>query len=308
MQYRLNSSTLVFGVSVLSAACFSSERAIDLDSDNTSLERGSKDRARQQENLPLPSVSKSPGRVYAHTKDTLYLFDPIGDALTKIGSFACLEESDRMLDIALDRDGVMYGTSDWGFLRIDPVGANCSYVTMDWLYPNSLAFVPVGTVDPTKEALVGYAFNPDTGEATDYVRLDLGSGQLEKVGDLNPPGASTLYKSSGDLVAMIRSGKAYLTVRQLVEGEEEEDESNDFLAEIDPSTGTLKRIIGDVGQKFLYGLAQWEGTAYGFNELGNVIAIDMTSGAARTLRTLKDGDEPIAWFGAGVTTDSPTSP
>lgn len=260
-----------------------------------------------EEDPPLADGGKPPGRVYAHTAKTLYLFDPLAETLTKIGDLSCLNPGDRLLDIALDRDSVMYGTSDDGFLRIDPVDARCSYVKEDPAaqYPNSLSFVPMGTVDDTKEVLVGYQFDPDAvNEATFYVQIDLGTGTMTKVGDLNPPGAAVRYKSSGDLISTSRNGnKAYLSVKKV-----SDPEANDYLAEIDPKTGTIKTIVGDVTQKNLYGLAQWAGTAYGFNDDGNIIEIDMATGAGTTLMTLTEDAGVVAWFGAGMTTIAPTKP
>lgn len=266
---------------------------------------GRRDGDRKPEEDPvLPDGTKPPGRVYAHTADTLYLFDPLAKELTEIGELSCLEPGDRLLDIALDRDSVMYGTSDDGFLKIDPVDATCTYVKVDPFadYPNSLAFVPIGTVDTTREALVGYGFDPVTRQATVYVRIFL-DGAVETIGDLNHPNAEVKYKSSGDLVALIRNGnKAYLTVKEI-------GGDTDFLAEIDPATGRIKKILGDTGKEDFYGLGQWAGKGYGFNAAGEIAEIDLTNGAAKTLLTLTDDDGfPQAWFGAGMTTDAPTKP
>jgi len=195
---------------------------------------------------PLPDGGKPLGRVYAHTEDTLYVFEPLHRTLTLLGKFACLDGGDSMIDVALDRTGAMYGTSFGGFLRIDPLSAACSYVKRDTAagYPNSLAFVPLGTVDPTKEALVGYQYDPDAvNQATVYVRIDLVTGALSKIGTLNDPGAAVKFKSSGDLVALIRNGnRAFLTVHAIID---EAGTGKDQLAEVDPTTGRIKSILGD---------------------------------------------------------------
>lgn len=255
--------------------------------------------------LPLPDGGKPPGRIYAHTATTLYLFDPLISKLTRIGPFSCLHASDRMLDIALDRDGVMYGTSDDGFLKISPVDASCTYVKEDPAagYPNSLSFVPIGTVDSTREALVGYQFQG--GYATSYVRIDT-NGEITPIGDLNAPGATVRYRSSGDLIALIRNGnKAYLTVKSLPMGG---DDETDYLAEIDPTSGRILSILGDMGQKDLYGFAQWAGTGYGFDGAGHILEVNLATGASEVLMTLTEDGGVESWYGAGVTTDSPTKP
>lgn len=271
---------------------------------------------------PLPDGGKPPGRVYAHSQSALYLWDPLVQKLTKIADFNLEdhgvdsngEPNERMLDIALDRDSVMYGTTDFGFVQIDPTTAKVTYIkknTTGFLFPNSLSFVPIGTVDPTKEALVGYV-TQGTLATTTYVRVDLASGALVTIGELNPPGAAKTWKSSGDLIAMIRNGnKAYLTVREvdLDGGVDITASETDSLAEIDPKTGQIISIKGPIGQSNFYGLGQWAGTAYGFNGGGNVVSINLETGAGTTITNLKyDDGGVVAWFGAGVTTDSPTAP
>jgi hypothetical protein len=281
----------------------------DDDSGTKKKDTGAKDpdETKPESDPPLPDGGKPPGRVYAHTADTLYLFEPLAKTLTKIGVLSCLNPGDRLLDIALDRDSVMYGTSDDGFLKIDPVDATCNYVTVDAAaqYPNSLSFVPLGTVDPTKETLVGYQFDDDF-NATIYAKIDVGTGAIDKVGDLNDPAAPIKYKSSGDIISMIRNGnKAYLTVRTI---DASDGSGNDYLAEIDPTTGRIKAILGDIGKKNLYGVGQWAGTVYGFNETGDIIQINMTNASAKTIMTLTEDGAAVAWFGAGMTTDAPTKP
>ncbi len=263
-----------------------------------------------EEDPPLPDGGTPPGFVYAHTAETLYLWEPIGKTLTKVGDFSCLEESDRMLDIAVDRDGVMYGTSDLGFLSINPTTAACSYVKKDASiqYPNSLSFVPMGTVDPTKETLVGYQFDPNAiNQATIYVKIDIADGSVTKLGELNDPNAAVKYKSSGDIVALIRNGnKAYLTVKKIVPPEA--GVGNDYLAEIDPTTGRIKQVIGDLQKNDLWGFGFWAGTGYGFSGTGEVLEIDMTTAQTKTLTTLMEDGRVVPWYGAGVKTFAPTAP
>lgn len=256
---------------------------------------------------PLPDGGKPPGLVFGHTSDTLYLWEPLSKKLTMVGKFDCLNPGDRVLDIALDRNGMMYGTSDDGFLQIDVLDAKCTYKHQDpsAQYPNSLAFVPLGTVDPTKEALVGYQFD-DKLNATIYAQINLDDGSITKVGDLNDPAAAIKYKSSGDLISLIRNGKkAYLTVKNI---DKDAGTGNDYLAEIDPATGRLKTILGDTKMHDLWGLGQWAGTAYGFSGTGDLVQINMTNGSTSKVLTLTGDAGTLQWFGAGVTTDSPTAP
>jgi hypothetical protein len=264
---------------------------------------------------PLPDGGKPPGRVYAHTADTLYLYDPLIKTLTKIGPFTGVDPGDRMLDIALDRDSVMYGTSDEGLVKIDPTTAACVYIKKDASinYPNALTFVPKGTLDPTKDALVGFTQGVGTAGATKYVRIDTSTGEVSApLGDLNKDGAPINWKSSGDIIAMSRNGnRAFVTVKMFNPdgGTVDGDPGTDSLAEIDPKTGTIIDLIGDIGQPDFYGLGQWAGTAYGFNFEGNIVEINMVTGQGKTIMSVTDdAGAPVAWFGAGVTTDSPTKP
>ena len=279
-------------------------------------EDADENRAKPESDPPLPDGNKPPGRVFAHTADTLYLYDPLAKTLVKKGMFSCLKQNgaslDRVLDIAIDAAGVMYATSDIGFLKVtNPDTATCTYVKEDPTveYPNSLAFVPMGTVDKTKETLVGYAFQGPGLPATVYVKIELATGVMTRVNEgtaadtLNPPGdAGTKYRSSGDLIAMSRNGnRAFLTVRK-----SDDLTARDFLAEVDPATGRLKAILGQTSGTALFGFGQWAGTGYGFSGTGEVVEINLENGASKTILTIDtDGG---GWFGAGVTTDSPTKP
>jgi hypothetical protein len=265
----------------------------------------------------LPDGTKPPGRVYAHTRDELYLYDPLAKKLTNRGKFGCLKtrdaEKDRVLDLAIDRDGVIYATSDYGLLKItNPDDASCTYVreANTGLYPNSLAFVPIGTVDATKETLVGYTFeSQNDGPATVYTKIELPSGFTVAIGNLNPPGATVRWRSSGDILSTIRNGdKAYLTVHKL-KADGTDDVGTDSLAEVNPTTGVIIKIIGDTKATQLYGFGQWAGTGYAFSGNGDVVAVDLATGAAARVFSLPtEAGSGEVWFGAGVTTDAPTKP
>ena len=176
------------------------------------------------------------------------------------------------------------------------------------MYPNSLSFVPLGTVDPTQEALVGYAFD-NFDDATIYTRIDLVTGEMDDKQNLNPstPLNGVEYGISGDFISLVRDqGKTYAAIKQVTG---DAGAGNDLLAEVDPSTGTLKRIIGDTGQKGFYGMGFWAGKAYGFTVTGDIYEIDIATGKSTHVHAAKDKNgAPIAWYGAGVTTDSPTAP
>jgi hypothetical protein len=244
------------------------------------------------------------GRVYANTTDTLYLFEPISKKLTVIGKFSCLNPGEPVIDLAVDRAGAMYATTFDRFLSVDPIDASCverAVAAPGDTYPNSLSFVPAGTVDPAKEALVGYA---DVGGVTDqYTRIDTDTGAMTVIGALNPVDATTLWEASGDLISLIQAGnKTYLTVHET----DAAVDAFDHLAEVDPATGKLVKILGETGQAHIFGLGYWGGKAYGFAENGQAAEIDVTNGSSKLLLTLATDAGAGSWYGAGVTTLAPT--
>lgn len=241
--------------------------------------------------------------VYASTIDTLFGFDPKTSTLKTIAKYPCLNPGEPMLDIAVSTTGAMYGVSYNRFFSIDRTTATCtSLVIAGGIYPNSLAFVPAGTVDAAKEALVGYRWNSAASNNTElYTRIDTVSGNVIDLGNLNPPGATTIYQVSGDLFSLGKDGKkTFVTVRPAPENPADMD----LLAEVDPKTGTILRIVGPIGRAHLYGVGYWAGKGYGFAESGEVVSIDMLTGAATTVTTGAAG----AWYGGAVSADAPLGP
>jgi hypothetical protein len=249
-----------------------------------------------------------PGRVYAHTTDTLYLYEPVSGTLKKLGAFTFDKAGTEsaIIDIAVDRTGNMYATTFSNFFSIDTSTAKCTWIaTTDPLvdFPNSLSFVPAGTVDPGKETLVGYASNGDNVAVT-YVKIDTTTGLMTTLGDMNATVTGPQYRSSGDIISLIQDGnRTYATVKLQVDGGAS---GTDLLAEVDPADGHLKRIIGDTKQTNLFGFGYWAGKGYGFSDTGRIVQIDMNSGNSVVLLTLtSDAGAALPWYGAGVTTQAP---
>src|SRR5262249_41241471 len=93
------------------------------------------------------------GGGWAHSAGTLYNLEPFSKTTTRIGDFSGC--AGQMIDIALDKDGQMYGTTFISLEKIDKTTAKCTTIKSNGSYPNSLAFVPKGTLDPNVEVLVG---------------------------------------------------------------------------------------------------------------------------------------------------------
>jgi len=242
------------------------------------------------------------GEVYAHSELTLYRFNPVAGDFVTVGNFNCLEGTEGvafMMDIAIDRAGNMVGTAAMSehtvitgrLVSIDKMTAACA-VLRTGSYPNSLAFVPVGTVLPDREALVGYVDDS-------YVRIDPDSGAVSMVGRLNAAGAPNPWISSGDIVSIVGGG-TYLTV--IPKGSVSADAQGDRIAEVDPATGAIVRVIGATGTPGLYGLGYWGGIAYGFSNGGLLVKIDLTTGAGTPVSIT---GAPAAFYGAGTTTVAP---
>jgi hypothetical protein len=260
---------------------------------------------------PLPEASTGPGRVYSHTKDTLYLYEPTAGTLKEIGKFTFDLPAAKadIIDIAVDRTGNLYGTTFNDFFKIDTSTALCTWISIapgSTDYPNALSFVPAGTADPGKEALVGYATNLSDNIAVNYVQIDTTTGAITPKGNLNASASGPQYRSSGDIVAIIAdSNRAYLTVK--LQGADA-GAGTDLLAEVDPVDGHVKRIIGDTNENDIFGLGYWAGKGYGFSYGGKILQIDMAKGSSTVLETLMDdGGTPLPWYGAGVTTQAPAN-
>jgi hypothetical protein len=223
--------------------------------------------------------------VYGHGPDVLYSVDPNTKSVTVVGTFSNCNGS--VIDIALDKDSNMYGTTFGGVFRIDRKTAACTLIKTG-TYPNSLSFVPKGTVDPNVEALVAY-------EGSTYIRIDTTSGAISNIGSIGGG-----FTSSGDIVSVIGGG-TYLTVKG--------NNCNDCIVEVNPTTGALVKNWGSVGHADVFGLAFWAGTAFGFDNGGELFTITF-SGSSVTTQNVPIPNAPpnLQFYGAGSTTSAPPGP
>ncbi|MCC6558022.1 MAG: hypothetical protein IT372_34175 [Polyangiaceae bacterium] len=221
--------------------------------------------------------------VFAHSASTLYRLDPLTKDVTVVGNFSGC--ADSVIDIAIDQNGLMFGTTFSGLHRIDKATAACTPIASG-SYPNSLSFVPKGTVDPNVEALVGYA-------GSSYVRIDTVTGTITTIGALTGG-----YVSSGDVVSVIGGG-TYLTVKSAG--------CSDCIIEVNPTTGALVNLIGPLGRTDVFGLAFWAGSAYGFNNGGQLFEVDLTTGTATDI-PMPNPPPGLSFWGAGSTTAAPLDP
>lgn len=238
-----------------------------------------------------------PGQVFGHSQNTLYELEPFSKSVQQIGQFDCLNGLE-MWDIAIDKDGRMVGAamsiSSGSLVEIDPKTAHCSAIASG-SFPNSLTYVPIGVLDANAEVLVGFSQG-------NYLRIDPATGATTQIGSMNPNSTGTNWISSGDIVSL-QGGGTYATVRPALSS----STAIDSLVEIDPKTGQVLKVIGTTGFAQLWGLGFWAGTAYAFSANGQLVSIDLTTGAG-TFIPLPNIPSGLSFWGAGTTTAAPIEP
>jgi hypothetical protein len=177
----------------------------------------------------------SPGHLYG-MRPTFELED--------LGPFPC----SPLTDIARDGAGRMFAATAFTFYEIDVGAGTCTAIQSNGDYPNSLAVVPAGVLDPMDDTVVGVRGN-------DYVRIDKQTGALTILGEIGPGLAS-----SGDLTFL--DGALYLTVTG--------SGCNDCLVAIDPTSGAVVSAALPIGATQVYGVSDWSGMLYGFTADGQL--------------------------------------
>jgi hypothetical protein len=233
-----------------------------------------------------PAVNPSEvNEIYGHSATTLFKLDPKTNAVTEVGAF---DGCTQIVDIALDEASNLFATSNTALYKVDKATAVCTEIAKG-SYPNSLSFVPKGTVDATAEALVGY-------EDANYVRIDTATGAKTTIGALGGG-----LKSSGDIVS-VKGGKTYLTVK----GTGSTCTTNDCLVEVDPTTGKLVKNWGSIEHHNVFGLSFWGGKVYGFNDAGDLFEVTFgTSQLATKIIPMPNKPSSLSFWGAGSSTSAP---
>jgi hypothetical protein len=233
---------------------------------------------------PPPTPSAEVNEVFGHSSDTLFRLDPKTNAVTTVGMFS---GCGPVIDIALDEASTFYAASYTALYTVDKKTAACTQIATG-TYPNSLSFVPKGTVDPNVEALVGY-------QDADYVRIDTKTGAITKIGSLG--GGLT---SSGDIVS-VKGGKSYLTVKGT-----KACNTNDCLVEVDPATGALVKNWGSIEHHNVFGLSFWGGNVYGFDDTGELFEVTFGATQLATMAiTVTNAPSQLSFWGAGSSTSAP---
>ncbi len=231
---------------------------------------------------PPSDASTEVDYVYAQSPTVLYKVDPVAKTMTTVGPFnGCTS----VVDIAVDANQNGFATTFGGVYHLDLTNANCTLITSG-SYPNSLSFVPAGTLDPTVEALVGYF-------GSTYIRISTTTGAVTTIGALTGG-----YASSGDIVS-VKGGGTFLTVNG--------NGCGDCLLQVNPKTGDMIQNYGTVNHSAVYGIAFWAGTVYGFDNAGELFSI--TWSGSKIVTTNIPTTPGLQFWGAGSTTSAPpTSP
>ncbi len=209
-------------------------------------------------------------KVYVHDLSRrLFTINTATAELTLVGSTSAI-----MFDLAVSPAGELFGIDDTGRLyRISSTGET-TLIADTGPDQSALAFSPDGKL---------FAAN------TSLVQIDEESGQTTVIGDGNLDG----FAAAGDL-AFTADGRLLMTTR------------NDKLVEVDPTTAAVT-VIGDLGFNELLGLIVGvDETVYGFTAAGELILIDLQTGAGSLVARL-NGTTFGRIGGAGVASPSPAN-
>ena len=230
---------------------------------------------------PGPDAS----RVYAQSAGTLYRVDTGTFAETQIGAFTGI--SGDVTDIAVDKNGAMVAITNSTLYAVDPATAKGTQIKK--LGSTVTDFTGLGYVPDPSNTSSDLLVTANAGG--DVYSIDPATGNGTKIGNYGKLSGNQIG-SSGDIFG-VRGFGIYATVT--VAGK-----TNDYLAEIDPQTWTATVRPSDTGFQNIYGLGFWAGDIYGFDDAGDVIKIDKTTGMGA-----KMDNNTIVWWGAGVTTNAP---
>jgi hypothetical protein len=216
--------------------------------------------------------------IYAHTKDTLYTFDPRSQNLAMVGKFNA-SPADDMTDLAVTPSGIIYTISATKLYGVDHLTAKATMITAVAGTDNvGMTFLPDGTL------LV-------TDKLGDVRKVDPRNGQVTMVGNFGN-GLTT----AGDLVA-VSDGTMYGLADKGPGGTDAT--TNNWLITVDTRTG-VGTPVGQIGFGKVYGAAYSGGKVYAFTADGKIIEINRQTGAG----TMVKSTTTVFW-GAGVTASVP---
>jgi hypothetical protein len=223
------------------------------------------------------------GAIYAHTSSTLYKWDPVGGTVETVAAFGWPQGGDSMTDIAIDYEGRLFGVSFSQLYRCSAITAECILLGGLPTSFNGMTIVPVGTVLPGKEAMIGI------GNDGSWNQISV-EGNQATITPLGSYGSG--YTSAGDAYSIEGIG-TFAAVNKPGSGW-------NHLIKVDPATGQFLQDIGPMqGYGTIYGLASDGEKAYAFSATGAIVAVDVQTGESTVALPAAQGQ---VWWGAGVTT------
>lgn len=235
--------------------------------------------------------------VFGNSASTLYRLDPKTKQISAVGTF---KGCDPVIDIAIDEDSNIVADGYSALYTVDKTTAQCTKISGGSGLPDSLSFVPKGTLDPNVEALVGYS-------GSSYVRIDAKTGEKTVIGALDAGG----LVSSGDIVS-VKGGPTFLTAKVNIvctNMECAKCDGGDCLLEVDPRSGKMLKNWGALGRKDVFGLSYWGGRLYGFDNSGSLFEIALDGGQlAVTDIPMPTRPKDLSFWGAASSTSAPLVP
>jgi len=237
-----------------------------------------------------PAPAGPVGLLYAHSAAELYRLDPAAKAFVLVGKWSFDKNAGSVTDIAVDQHGQLFAITHKDLFVCGVDSAKCKWLVGMPEQFYGMTLVPKGTVDPTKDALVGIS------QDGDWVQIlpATGTAKLKKLGAFGGG-----WLCSGDAFSVDGVG-TFATVKKATGG-------TDSLAMVDPTTGKVTKVVGDTGVKSLFGLAWWDGVVYAFSSDGGVWSLDTATGKATAVAAVST-PKGIGWWGAGVSTRAAGKP
>jgi len=228
------------------------------------------------------------GYIYAHTDVGLYQWKPSGGAPTQIGPFCWPDDGGMhmMTDIAITREGVLFGIAFDGLYRCSAVSAACktlAMMTSDTEF-NGLTIIPKGVIDTDHETMVAIAVSGG------WYKVEV-SDDVATLTQLGSYGSA--YSSAGDSYS-IESVGTFAAVDK-----SSSLHSGTLLVKVNPQTGAVMQEIGWVTGDTVWGLAGLGSQIYAFDASGAIYGGDVDTGAFSLVVPASEGAE---WWGAGVST------
>ncbi len=219
----------------------------------------------------VPDGGPVDGTIYAHSATDLYVVNPNGWSVTRVGAF---QNGDQITDIAVTPNGNLYGISYDTLYSINKTTGRATQVAMlNGGANNGMTFIARGDLLAADTAGDVKVINPSNGNVMQ--RGNFGSN----------------LSSAGDLVA-VANGTMYGVSSTTAGGSSAS--TDNVLIRVDQNTGVAS-VVGPIGFGDVWGLAYVNAKVIGFTTAGQILQIDPATGAGTLLAT-----RSVVFWGAGM--------